>query len=42
VTVAAAGKPVDASFEVSDGRVLVTLAREATIQQGEAFEIVIA
>ncbi len=42
VTVTGAGKPLDASFEIKDGRVLVTLARDATIQQGEAFEMVIA
>ncbi len=42
VTVKAAGKPVDASSNVADGRVTVTLAQDVTIQQGEAFEVVIA
>ncbi|MFO7975917.1 MAG: GH116 family glycosyl hydrolase [Candidatus Hydrogenedentota bacterium] len=42
VTVTAAGKPVEAACEVQNGRVTVTLVKDATIQQGEAFEITIA
>jgi hypothetical protein len=42
VTVTAAGKPVEAGSEVKDGRVIVALAQDVTIQENETFEIVIA
>lgn len=42
VTVKAAGRIVEASSRVEDGRVTVSLAQETTIQKGESFEITVA
>ena len=42
VTVRAAGKNVEASSHVEDGRVTVSLAQETIIQKGESFEITVA
>jgi hypothetical protein len=40
-TVTVAGKPVRATAEVTDGRMLITLSEEVVLKEGEALNITI-